>query len=127
MDADLEVRSSPHLGRPLHAGIGMRALAGTLRPGTAAAAVPTPSLNNAPTFGTFVDQVTDVVTNQGSASPSSVGDGTTIGTQSRLSPEALKGLPVELWDERDLAQNGRLAEVACFEHNAINLNLRYEP
>ena len=122
MDADLEVRSSS-----LHAGIGMRELAGTLRPGTGAAAVPTPSLNNAPTFEKFVDQVTDVVTNQGSASPSSVGDGTTIGTQSRLSSEALKGLPVELWDERDLAQNGRLAEVACFEHNAINLNLRYEP
>ena len=75
----------------------------------------------------FVDQVIDVVTTKGSASPSSVGDGTAIGAWSRPSLEALKGIPVEFWDERDHAQNGHVAEVACFERNAINLNLRYEP
>ena len=75
----------------------MRARAGTLRPATgAAAAAVTPRLNNAPTFEVFVGQVIDVVTTQGSASPSSVGDGAAIGAWSRLSLEALKGLPVEL-------------------------------
>ena len=109
----------------------MCARAGILRPAQpatgAAAAAAIPRLNNAPTFGVFVDQVIDVVTTKGSASPSSVGDGTAIGAWSRPSLEALKGIPVELWDERDHAQNGRVAEVACLEHNAINLNLRYEP
>ena len=82
MDADLEVRSSPHLGRPLYAD--MRARAGALRPATgAAAAAVTPRLNNAPTFEVFVGQVIDVVTTQGSASPSSVGDGAAIGAWSR--------------------------------------------
>jgi len=69
MDADLEVRSSLHLGRPLHAS--MYARAGILRPAQpatgAAAAAATPRLNNAPTFGVFVDQVIDVVTTQGEA------------------------------------------------------------
>jgi len=77
MDADLEDRSSLHPGRPLHAD--MYARAGILRPAQpatgAAAAATTPRPNNAPTFGVFVDQVIDFVTTQGSASPSSVGDG----------------------------------------------------
>ena len=127
MDADLEVRSSLHPGRPLHAD--MYARAGILQPatGAAAAAAATPRLNNAPTFGVFVDQVIDFVTTRGSASPSSVGDGTAIGAWSRPSQEALKCIPVELWDERDHIENGHVAEVACFERNALNLNLRYEP
>ena len=51
----LEVRSSLHPGRPLHAD--MYARAGILQPATgAAAAAATPRFNNAPTFGVFVDQ-----------------------------------------------------------------------
>ena len=60
MDANLEVRSSLHPGRPLHAD--MYARAGILQPATgaaAAAAAATPRLNNAPTCGVFVDQVID--------------------------------------------------------------------
>jgi len=114
MGADLEVRSSLHPGRPLHAD--MYARTGILRPAQpatgAAAAAATPRLNNAPTFGVFVDQVIDFVITQGSASPSSVGGPSSASlSSSGTSVTTLR----------------HVAEVACFERNAINLNLRYEP
>ena len=129
MDADLEVRSSLHAGRPLYPA--MYARAGILQPpavrGVAPGSATTPRLNNAPTFEAFIDEVIECVTIQGTAAPSSVGDGITIGASSRPSLEALKCTPVEIWDERDLEEYGHAAEVACFEINALNLNLRHEP
>ena len=87
----------------------------------------TPRLNNAPTLEASIDEVIECVTIQGIAAPSSVGKGITIGASSRPSQEALKCIPVEVWDKRDHVEYGHAAEVACFEINALNLSLRHEP
>jgi len=108
----------------------MNARAGILQPPAvtgAEAVAPTPRLNNAPTFEVFVEQVIDFVTTQGTAAPSSVGNGVAIGASSRPSLEALKSTPVGIWDKRDHVEHGFAGEVACFKRNAISLNLRHVP
>jgi len=88
----------------------MYACAGTPHPATGAAAVAaTPRFNNAPTFDAFTNQVIDFVTAHGNAAPLSSGDGINIGAFSRPSQEALKCIPVELWDKRGHDENSHVA------------------